>query len=425
MEDSKYPVGFSEKGFTLPKGYSWDASSVNGLKDGMVTVRDKSSTIQYVLNYKHDKLYGVSEFYDHGVLVEKRTYVNNVEDGYGCIMDNGEEIHTYLYKDGVKQLELVPHPSLEDYWETRNYETGALICISMIDKEYRPIGKSYVYKDDKISEVVLIQSGRNNQVLKKFENNIMTEIDGDEEVYKGEYMDDIEKDYPRHGEGDEFKDGERVYTGIWSYDKRNGRGTQLCNGKAEYDGEWKDGVPNGKGRLYDSNHKIIMKGKWIDGKLKQKDGRLYSFLSGGIEDDPTMLDLYDKLITNSNGICEIMNDDFEFNEVRELIIESSCGNDIKDSLVIQEYYNLEMILFKTTCLQNLSELRICNNPHLKRIDINGGSDKDKCAFSNVQSFCLKSTFYYLIVIGSSSVNFFLYRILHVLCYKASGIRGWV
>lgn len=392
MEDTRFYIGFSKKGFELPKGYSWDANTVNGKKDGVITVRDSNNTIQYKLRFKHDKLYGVSEFYHNGVLAEKRTYSNNVEDGYGCIIEHGKEIHTYLYEDGVRRLELIPHTTLEDYWETRDCETGVLKCISRVDDEHCPIGKSYVYKDDMISEVVLIESGRNNQVLKRFDENTMTEFDGDKEVYKGEYLDDIEKDYPRHGEGDEFESGERVYTGNWSYDKRNGQGTQLCKGSAEYDGEWKDGVPNGEGRLYDSDHRIIRNGIWIDGKLKEEDGRLYDFVSRGIEDDPSMLDIYDKLITNSDGIREIMDTEFEVNEVREIIIESSCGNDIKDSLVIEGYYNLEMILFKTTCLQNLSELKICDNPHLKRIDINEGSDVNNCAFRNVQSFCLKSTF---------------------------------
>ena len=90
----KYPSNISievsqEKGYILPKGYSWDIKMVKGMKEGKVTVKDKMKLVHAVLFYSHDKLNGICSFYNNGKLIEKRTYVNNIAEGWSCEYEKG------------------------------------------------------------------------------------------------------------------------------------------------------------------------------------------------------------------------------------------------------------------------------------------------------------------------------------------------
>ena len=71
-----------------------------------VTILDKNNKLYAKLKYNNGKLQGVSEFYDSGVLVEKRTYNNDVADGWGCRYENGQELTWYHYQDGKRVSEI-------------------------------------------------------------------------------------------------------------------------------------------------------------------------------------------------------------------------------------------------------------------------------------------------------------------------------
>ena len=57
---------------------------------------------------------------------------------------------------------------------------------------------------------------------------------------------------------------------------------------------------------------------------------------------------------------------------------------MKDDLEISGFENLEKIVFKKGCLQNLNSLRICNCKKLKTIEIEDG------AFFNVKNVIIES-----------------------------------
>ena len=98
--------GQTGEGFVLPNGFSWDAKLIDGKKEGIITVKDEFGCVACVLHFKNDKLNGLCEFYDEGSLVEKRTYVNDIEEGWSCEIEFGEEARWYSYVNGTKNAEL-------------------------------------------------------------------------------------------------------------------------------------------------------------------------------------------------------------------------------------------------------------------------------------------------------------------------------
>jgi len=58
-------------------------------------------------------------------------------------------------------------------------------------------------------------------------------------------------------------------------------------------------------------------------------------------------------------------------EVKELVVNERCCNDVTGDLEISGFYNLEKIILKKGCLQNqnLNLLKICNNENLKFIEV--------------------------------------------------------
>lgn len=110
-------------GFVLPKGHTWDPTLIEGKKEGKVIVKDQDKAISHVLYYENDKLNGVCEFYDVGTICEKRTFVNDVEEGWACDMERNKDVRWYWYVDGVKKAELKKCKDLNDYWEAADIIT--------------------------------------------------------------------------------------------------------------------------------------------------------------------------------------------------------------------------------------------------------------------------------------------------------------
>lgn len=89
--------GQTEKGFVLPEGFTWDAKLVDGKREGKVTVKDEYGCVSCVLRFHNDKLNGICEFFELGCLVEKRSFVNGVEEGWAYEIENWKEVRGYYY----------------------------------------------------------------------------------------------------------------------------------------------------------------------------------------------------------------------------------------------------------------------------------------------------------------------------------------
>ena len=138
----KYPSNISievtqEKGYILPKGYSWDVKMVKGMKEGKVTVKDKMKLVHAVLFYSHDKLNGICSFYDKGRLIEKRTYVDNVANGWACEYEKSKEVRWFIYKNGKKESILGKCEEKDGYWKETCIDSHSLITVCQYDKNHK------------------------------------------------------------------------------------------------------------------------------------------------------------------------------------------------------------------------------------------------------------------------------------------------
>ena len=215
----KYPSNISievtqEKGYILPKGYSWDVKMVKGMKEGKVTVKDKMKLVHAVLFYSHDKLNGICSFYDKGRLIEKRTYVDNVANGWACEYEKSKEVRWFIYKNGKKESILGKCEEKDGYWKETCIDSHSLITVCQYDKNHKKNGICYLFNGKSILKIAVFENGKEIITLKEFNQNQMTEYDTEGSVmYKGEYEESLKKDFPRNGKGSEMQNNNCIYYG--------------------------------------------------------------------------------------------------------------------------------------------------------------------------------------------------------------------
>ena len=90
------------------------------------------------------------------------------------------------------------------------------------------------------------------------------------------------------------------------------------------------------------------------------------------------------IISTSNDLENLDNDQFRKKIVENLIIDGNSLNDMNGDLILSGFDNLEKIIVKENSLQNLNSLKICNNEELSNIEIEDG------VFSNVNDVIIES-----------------------------------
>ena len=385
-------IGKRGKGFVLPDGYSWNAKLVNGKKEGTITVRDEYGCLSHVLQFKNDKLNGICAFYDLGSLIAKRRFVNDVQEGWGCEFELGEEVRCYLYVNGIMKTELKKCDNMKGYWKGIDISSNQLVSICKYNDDYIPVDKGYLFDDKHIRKVVLFENGKEKSVLKSFEGNEMIEYDtSGNKVYKGDYVNDLSKDYEREGKGMEFVGGILVYAGEWKNGKRDGKGKSLKNGVAEYEGGWKEGLPNGIGLLKRDGK--MYRGNWVIGKLEINECEWFDYEIGRVVSEKT-IETVKMMIENENQLRELLKNDDKKRSVNELVIGEGCGNEMSDDLELYGFENLERFVVKKNSLKNLNSLKVFNNRELKSIEIYDGENTNsnvwEAPFENVKSVMIES-----------------------------------
>ena len=239
----EFPEKEKNKRILFPEGCTSNLKFVNGRKEGKYEVYNSNSTLYAILMYHNDRLYGVCEFYDNGNLKEKVSYINDIEEGWGCDVENGKENKWYLYRNGEKYSELV---ELENGMrEERLVKNGEIISICSYNDNHEKNGTGYMFKNNHISSVVEFEDNKMKRTIKQFEGKEMSIFDDNGSiVYQGEYLDSMDNDYPREGKGKEYKDGEIVYDGHYHLNDREGKGKSYMNGKIEFDGKWRKNKPD-------------------------------------------------------------------------------------------------------------------------------------------------------------------------------------
>ena len=167
--------GLTEKGFVLPNGYSWDVRIENGMKEGKVIVKNKMRMVHAFLYYHHDKLNGLCSFFKNGRIIEKRTYVNDVVEGWSCELERGGIERWFIYQNGKKISKLIKCEEIEGFWKEVEIDCENLISICQYDENHNKNGKCYLYKGNSIWKIVNFENGQEKDCYKEFNGNEMTE----------------------------------------------------------------------------------------------------------------------------------------------------------------------------------------------------------------------------------------------------------
>ena len=394
--------GISENGFVLPSGYTWEAKLQNGMKEGKIIVKNKMRLVHAILNYHQDKLNGVCSFYNNGKLIEKRTYVNNIAEGWSCEYEKGGVESWFIYKNGKKVNKLVRCEELEGFWKEIEIDSENLISTCQYNKEHLKNGKCYLYEGNSIRKILCIENGQEKDCFKEFNEEKMIEYDkGGNVVYTGGFENSLKNDYPRNGEGNELKDGEYIYFGNWKNNKRDGYGKSIRNGFVYYEGEWKENLPHGEGELFDEEGITKYKGNWENGKLKLNENEGFDYISGEIVKDmktvtkPVMkkpIELVKMNISTGDELMSLLNDSEKKESVSELVIEEGCGNELKIDLKICGFESLKKLTVKKDSLKYLNSLVISNNSELESIVTEDCQNWETGAFWFVKSVEISSMF---------------------------------
>ena len=159
---------------------------------------------------------------------------------------HGKEYTTYRnvsfegqYKNGNKRIKM---SEKKNYWKEVD-DNGTIVRICQIDENGKYDGLSYLYNNGQILRVSHWKEGKEIEVSKVFYGNRMTEFKDGVKQYEGEFINSLDSNYCRNGEGEEYDtDGKSlIYKGTIKNGKRSGRGKLFENKKLVYDGKWVKG----------------------------------------------------------------------------------------------------------------------------------------------------------------------------------------
>ena len=280
-------VGIDPLGFVLPDGYSWNPRIVNGFKEGRVSVKDKQKRIYAVLIFHHDCLNGLCSFYENGMIQKTITFVNNVANGWSCEYRNGQQNSFFWYKNGSKEFRLEQCKNRERLWKAFDINTNQLSSCCYYDSNHIIQGNGCIFENGIISKVGFFADGELVSLVKTFSQNHMKEYDDSGNVvYEGEFLDDVEKEYPREGRGSEIRNDSCIYEGYWKNNKREGKGSSFKGCSLYYLGEWENNLPNGNGKLFDCDRDshVLYDGVWEKGLYKVNEREVFDYSTGKVRE---------------------------------------------------------------------------------------------------------------------------------------------
>ena len=177
--------------------------------------------------------------------------VNDIdyEDGWHLHSQYDNEEKYYYYNDGIriKKMERMA----DGKWKETDFLTGNVY----------EIGDHF---DGNIRD----------GVFKKYENNVLTEVNTYKKGKQIDYRQVIEQSVMNEYD----LKGNLVYCGGYKetdkgYVLREGNGKEYCDGNIVYEGKWTDDIPNGYGKLYRDG--TCIQGEWNMGYINFKDKGYY------------------------------------------------------------------------------------------------------------------------------------------------------
>ena len=212
----------------------------NSKMEGESYIYSNDNVLMAKLTFVDGVATGPCTIYNNGYLFYSGYFENGYREGRGKEYDkNGKLVSDGYYSKG-KKLNIVPSKEMgKGYWKEYD-ENGELIRICQKDDLGNYDGYCYFFNSGKISRVSVWKEGKETELLKQFKDNIMVEYKNGKKVYEGGFLDSMELDYPRNGEGVEYGKDEktRSFQGNYTYDKRHGKGSKIQNGLARKEIDW-------------------------------------------------------------------------------------------------------------------------------------------------------------------------------------------
>ena len=189
--------------------------------------RNEITRVSEWKNGKETPFSGSFELFD----VSNRTWFRgHFKDGYrygrGQEYDlNGKVIFDGFYDQG-KRMKIYPIPEMKGYWKELDDDDDSVISVSKLNNYRNKYGVCYFYNRNEITRVSEWKNGKEINVVKQFNGKIMTEYRSGHKRYEGEYLNSLEKNYPRNGHGKEYEtDGVSLsFEGWYLNGKRYGEG---------------------------------------------------------------------------------------------------------------------------------------------------------------------------------------------------------
>lgn len=303
-------------------GYRIETDYKDGMINGNAIVYNAHGVVIGKLQMKNEMRDGVCLEYDQeGNLLFEGFYVDDKRQGLGKEYSRGVVSKYIRYIDDKPSVIFIPS-NRSGFFEERDPVTNEIVAISFLDDVYARNGLCYLYKDKVIQSIVQYNHGEAIHCVRSFENGTMTIFDINNcIVYKGQFKDSFDSDYPCDGYGDQFNANGLVYSGMFSNNQRSGRGKYYLNGIKRYDGLWEGDYPNGEGQFFDENGKEFFNGEWILGYGKINDERWLDYETGLIEKVNNKMKL--KKWRERNGLYESCLTMFN-RKMKEVIIWEDC-----------------------------------------------------------------------------------------------------
>lgn len=290
-DGSSVKVSFTGKHATE----SLHATVQNGMLNGSALIKDRLQRRVLDFVFVNNCITGPYEFYKNGTVISKGTFVNSRRNGEIWEYSRGKIIFHGFYKNDRRDGEAEEYDgtgfpiykgtydsgirTTESYIVTANEvdylcqfcsETNTFLR-GQFDSSSRVFDGLCVEITERNQPIRLLQysSGKQLRLIKLFSESSVIEYDVNGRViYEGTYLNDAKLWYPREGYGDEYFEGNLVYSGCFSNGLRDGQGTAYyLDMHVLFNGRWKRGRVDGSGVCICRDGSLFAYGEWKDGQL--------------------------------------------------------------------------------------------------------------------------------------------------------------
>lgn len=226
------------------KNYTIQTEMKRGKLNGKAVIKSPTNVVVGKIHYVNGEMTGKCKLYnEEGVLFFKGYMKNGYRQGVGKEYDiNGKVLFDGLFVGGCREYHYHKVLDLEGYWAELE-DDGSVRSICQIDNNLYKQGVCLFYDHSEIEQISLWKDNVEIELIKRFNNGIMTEYKNGVKSYEGSYY----------------------AQGKTSFFRVSGLEYDSSGKNVIYDGDFIDGKRSGFGTLYNSNGDVVYDGVWMNG----------------------------------------------------------------------------------------------------------------------------------------------------------------